>query len=176
DFGLAKIKSGDLLGSFVGAQTTGLMGSPYYMAPEQWSDEELDARADIYSIGVMLYQMLTGDVPFKGPSLPSIMKKHLSDLPPSFITRGVTVPDPIEAVVRRTLEKKREDRMASVDEFIHELRAAVLSGNQTPTHRVTLSRPDAQTIPYLEITREFPRAAESVPDETQLLTESQRRI
>ncbi|HTG93259.1 MAG TPA: serine/threonine-protein kinase, partial [Pyrinomonadaceae bacterium] len=47
DFGLAKIKSGELLGSFVQAQTTGLMGSPYYMAPEQWSDEELDARADV---------------------------------------------------------------------------------------------------------------------------------
>src|SRR4029450_10749577 len=46
DFGLAKIKSGELLGSFIQAQTTGLMGSPYYMAPEQWSDEALDARAE----------------------------------------------------------------------------------------------------------------------------------
>ena len=46
DFGLAKIKSGELLGSFVQAQTSGLMGSPFYMAPEQWSDEEPDARAD----------------------------------------------------------------------------------------------------------------------------------
>ncbi|MDQ6653027.1 MAG: serine/threonine protein kinase, partial [Acidobacteriota bacterium] len=89
DFGLAKIKSGELLGSFVAAQTTGLMGSPYYMAPEQWSDEEPDARADIYSLGVILFQMLAGEVPFKGPSLPSIMKKHLTDLPPRFATLGV---------------------------------------------------------------------------------------
>src|SRR5881394_238066 len=58
DFGLAKIKSGELLGSFIAAQTTGLMGSPFYMAPEQWSDEPPDARADVYSLGVMLYQML----------------------------------------------------------------------------------------------------------------------
>src|SRR5436305_7419456 len=58
DFGLAKIKSHELLGSFIQAQTTGLMGSPFYMAPEQWSDEEPDARADIYSLGVILYQML----------------------------------------------------------------------------------------------------------------------
>ena len=79
DFGLAKIKSGELLGSFIQAQTTGLMGSPYYMAPEQWADEEPDARADIYSLGVMLFQMLAGDVPFKGSSIPAIMKKHLSD-------------------------------------------------------------------------------------------------
>ncbi|MCV4615582.1 protein kinase, partial [Escherichia coli] len=65
DFGLAKIKSGELLGSFIQAQTTGLMGSPFYMAPEQWADDEPDARSDIYSLGVMLYQMLAGDVPFK---------------------------------------------------------------------------------------------------------------
>src|SRR5882757_9109039 len=57
DFGLAKIKSGELLGSFIAAQTTGLMGSPFYMAPEQWSDEPPDSRSDIYSLGVMLYQM-----------------------------------------------------------------------------------------------------------------------
>src|SRR5690606_16338931 len=82
DFGLAKIKSGELLGSFVQAQTTGLMGSPYYMAPEQWADDDVDARSDIYSLGVMLFQMLAGDVPFKGSSIPAIMKKHISD-PPS---------------------------------------------------------------------------------------------
>jgi serine/threonine-protein kinase len=64
DFGLAKIKAGELLGSFVAAQTTGLMGSPHYMAPELWSDEEPDARTDIYSLGVILFQMLAGDVPF----------------------------------------------------------------------------------------------------------------
>ncbi|MGH9932288.1 MAG: serine/threonine-protein kinase, partial [Pyrinomonadaceae bacterium] len=68
DFGLAKIKSGELLGSFVQAKTSGLMGSPFYMAPEQWSDDEPDARADVYSLGIILYQMLTGDVPFKGSS------------------------------------------------------------------------------------------------------------
>src|SRR5690349_24425134 len=91
DFGLAKIKSGELLGSFIAAQTTGLMGSPFYMAPEQWSDEPPDARADVYSLGVMLYQMLCGEVPFKGSSIPSIMKKHLTSDVPSFASRGVDV-------------------------------------------------------------------------------------
>ncbi len=78
DFGLAKIKSGELLGSFVAAQTTGMMGSPFYMAPEQWSDEEPDARADIYSLGVNLYQMLAGSVPFRAASIPAIMKPYRS--------------------------------------------------------------------------------------------------
>src|SRR5919107_2133626 len=98
DFGLAKIKSGELLGSFVQAKTSGLMGSPFYMAPEQWGDEEPDARADIYSLGVILFQMLGGDVPFKGTSIPSIMKKHLTAAPPSFASLGVQVPPQIEAV------------------------------------------------------------------------------
>jgi formylglycine-generating enzyme required for sulfatase activity/serine/threonine protein kinase len=125
DFGLAKIKSGELLGSFVQAKTSGLMGSPFYMAPEQWSDEEPDARADIYSLGVILYQMLGGDVPFKGTSIPSIMKKHLTTSPPPFSSLGVNVPPEIERVVRHALEKEAENRPASVEDFIRELREAV---------------------------------------------------
>jgi len=125
DFGLAKIKSNELLGSFIQAQTSGLMGSPFYMAPEQWSDEEPDTRADVYSLGVILYQMLAGEVPFKGSSIPSIMKKHLTLPPPSFQSMGVSVPPQIEAVVRHSLEKEVNDRVESVDEFLKELNAAM---------------------------------------------------
>jgi len=125
DFGLAKIKSGELLGSFIAAQTTGLMGSPFYMAPEQWSDEPPDARADIYSIGVILFQMLAGDVPFKANAIPAIMKKHLTEEVPSFSSRGCDVPPQIEAVVRHALEKEPENRTASAEEFLKELGAAM---------------------------------------------------
>jgi len=127
DFGLAKIKSGELLGSFVQAQTSGLMGSPFYMAPEQWSDEEPDARADIYSLGVILYQMLSGEVPFKGSSIPSIMKKHLTLPPPSFHSMGVSVPPAIEAVVRHALEKEVDARIDSIPTFLRDLHAALNS-------------------------------------------------
>src|SRR6185437_3922631 len=125
DFGLAKIKSGELLGSFIAAQTTGLMGSPFYMAPEQWSDDPPDARADIYSIGVMLYQMLAGDVPFKANAIPAIMKKHLTEEVPTFSSRGYDVPPQIEAVVRHAMEKEPEHRTPSAEEFLKELRAAM---------------------------------------------------
>ena len=129
DFGLAKIKSGELLGSFVAAQTTGLMGSPFYMAPEQWSDEPPDARADVYSLGVMFYQMLCGEVPFKGNSIPAIMKKHLTEEPPTLASQGVQVPPPIEAVVRHALEKEPEFRTESADEFLSELRDAMAAAS-----------------------------------------------
>jgi serine/threonine protein kinase len=143
DFGLAKIKSGELLGSFIQAQTSGLMGSPFYMAPEQWSDEEPDARADIYSLGVILYQMLAGEVPFKGSSIPSIMKKHLTLPPPSFQSMGISVPPALEAVVRHSLEKEVADRIDSIESFLMELRAAMSS---TPII-VTTSRPTGSLDP-----------------------------
>jgi serine/threonine-protein kinase len=125
DFGLAKIKSGELLGSFIQAQTTGLMGSPYYMAPEQWADDDPDSRSDIYSLGVMLYQMLAGDVPFKGSSIPAIMKKHVSDPAPRFVELGVTIQPEVEAAVLHTLQKEKENRTDSVEVLINELREAI---------------------------------------------------
>jgi formylglycine-generating enzyme required for sulfatase activity len=125
DFGLAKIKSGELLGSFIQAQTTGLMGSPYYMAPEQWADDEPDSRSDIYSLGVMLFQMLAGDVPFKGSSIPAIMKKHISDPAPTFASMGTTVTPEVEAAVMHTLQKEKDKRTPSVEVMISELREAI---------------------------------------------------
>ncbi|MCA1589335.1 MAG: SUMF1/EgtB/PvdO family nonheme iron enzyme, partial [Acidobacteria bacterium] len=125
DFGLAKIKSGELLGSFIQAQTTGLMGSPFYMAPEQWADDDPDARSDIYSLGVMLFQMLTGDVPFKGSSIPAIMKKHISDPAPTFAELGIELPPELELAVRHTLQKEKGQRTPSVEAMIAELREAI---------------------------------------------------
>ncbi len=126
DFGLAKIKSGELLGSFIQAQTTGLMGSPYYMAPEQWADEEPDSRSDIYSLGVMFYQMVAGDVPFKGSSIPAIMKKHISDPAPTLADAGIHVSPELEAAVSHTLEKDKNKRTATVEIFVQELTNAIM--------------------------------------------------
>ncbi len=130
DFGLAKIKSGEVLGSFIQAQTTGLMGSPYYMAPEQWADEDPDLRSDIYSLGVMLYQMLAGDVPFKGSSIPAIMKKHISDAPPTLADAGLSVSPELERAVLHTLQKNPDKRTASVEIMVEELRDAILPASQ----------------------------------------------
>ncbi len=130
DFGLAKIKSGELLGSFIQAQTTGLMGSPYYMAPEQWADEDPDSRSDIYSLGVMLYQMLAGDVPFKGSSIPAIMKKHISDPAPTLAAAGLNVSPELERAVAHSLQKDPDKRTPSVDAMVDELREAIQPGIQ----------------------------------------------
>jgi serine/threonine-protein kinase len=123
DFGLAKIKSKELLGSFIPAQTNALIGTPHYMAPEQWSDEEADERTDIYSLGVILFQMLTGHVPFEGTSVPSIMKKHLLNEPPTFSSFGIHSSSRLEGVVRHALEKEPERRPQTVESLSKEIRA-----------------------------------------------------
>jgi len=166
DFGLAKIKSGELLGSFVQAQTSGLMGSPFYMAPEQWSDEEPDARADIYSLGVILYQMLAGEVPFKGSSIPSIMKKHLTLPPPSFHSMGVSVPPAIESVVRHALEKEVSARIESIPEFLRDLHAAlnatpVVAAASRETVAMDLNRTVASITPPTPLVTKTPIAQET---------------
>jgi eukaryotic-like serine/threonine-protein kinase len=165
DFGLAKIKSGELLGSFVQAQTSGLMGSPFYMAPEQWSDEEPDARADIYSLGVILYQMLCGEVPFKGSSIPSIMKKHLTLPPPSFHSMGVSVPPAIEAVVRHTLEKEVDARIDSIPTFLRDLHAALNSSPAVAALRPTVVMDPNQTVASITVppTNQSPDLSATTP-------------
>src|SRR6266853_3610678 len=143
DFGLAKIKSGELLGSFIAAQTTGLMGSPFYMAPEQWGDDPPDARADVYSLGVMFYQMLAGEVPFKGSSIPAIMKKHLTLEVPSLASKGIEAPPQLEAAIRHALEKEPQYRTPSADEFVGELRAAMATASATLKRTGDIAEADA---------------------------------
>lgn len=161
DFGLAKIKSGELLGSFVQAQTQGLMGSPYYMAPEQWADEEPDSRSDIYSLGVMLYQMLAGDVPFKGTSIPAIMKKHITDPPPTLADAGLTVSPELERAILHALQKDPKKRTQSVDFMVDELREAIHPGSQfLNTAAGIASTTDGRSLPVssLKITSRPPKS------------------
>lgn len=150
DFGLAKIKSGELLGSFIQAQTQGLMGSPYYMAPEQWSDDEPDPKADVYSLGVMLFQVLTGDVPFKGSSIPAIMKKHLSDAPPSFFDLGIQLPAVIERAVLHALAKDPLKRTSSVAQLSAELTRAIAPNREAQIHSSAM--PNALPVSSINIT------------------------
>ena len=125
DFGLAKMKASESVSSLIMAKTNNLLGSPHYMPPEQWDNEGVDSRTDIYSLGIILFQMLTGDVPFKGNSIPNVMYQHLQAPTPSFVSLGFPASPEIESVLQKALEKEQHNRFATVEEFLSAYKKAL---------------------------------------------------
>jgi eukaryotic-like serine/threonine-protein kinase len=124
DFGVAKLSAGTLdddEGSITLRQTGSLIGTPRYMAPEQYNGHELTPAADVYSLGVILYEMLTGMAPFTGSSPVEIAAKHVNDPPHSPRKIVAAIPEDIERVVLHALEKQPENRPANGEEFHREL-------------------------------------------------------
>lgn len=125
DFGIAKIT--ERVGSFDPGITAPnlIVGTPQYMSPEQCSQSsELDSRSDIYSLGVILYEMLIGHVPFTGESPTAIMMKHLQEPPPSVLEERADVPASVGRVVAKALAKRPEDRYQSAGQMVEALTEA----------------------------------------------------
>jgi serine/threonine protein kinase/tetratricopeptide (TPR) repeat protein len=99
-----------------------IVGTMPYMSPEQLEGKEIDARSDIFSLGVMLFEMATGERPFKGKSGPSLMSSILKDAPPDVDTIRGELPHHLARVIHRSLEKDPEDRYQSMKEVRNELR------------------------------------------------------
>ncbi|MEE8477419.1 MAG: serine/threonine-protein kinase, partial [Gemmatimonadales bacterium] len=132
DFGIAHAI--DAAGGEKLTQTGIAVGTPTYMSPEQSAGERrLDGRADIYSLGCVLYEMLIGEPPFTGPSMQVVFARHAMEDVPSLVTARRTIPEPIEEAVLLALSKAPADRYQNADEF-----AAALD---TDVSVVTRSRP-----------------------------------
>ncbi len=140
DFGIARLENSDM------TQSGMVIGTPAYMSPEQFLGEKIDLRTDIYSTGVVLYQMVTGERPYEG-NLATIMHKVLYGTPllPSRVSRLAT--PALDDVVTRAMARKREDRFRSAAEFNAALQAAgqstspPLRPQPTQSSRVPLARP-----------------------------------
>ena len=120
DFGIARIESSSM------TQAGTVLGTPAYMSPEQFMGQTVDRRTDIYSLGVLLYQLLTGERPFEG-SLTAIMHKALNTVPPRPSELSVTAPVGLDAVVSRAMARRPEDRFDSADAFAQALTQAMQS-------------------------------------------------
>jgi serine/threonine protein kinase len=160
DFGIAKINEPD------GATDTGLtapnlvIGTPQYMSPEQCAQNaEIDARSDIYSLGVILYEMLVGHVPFSGESPTMVMMKHLQEPVPSVLEEREDVPASVGRVVARAMSKVPGDRYQTVPELVEDL--TIASGMSifgvAPAGVRSVSKDDADEVTVVR-TREEPLA------------------
>jgi uncharacterized RDD family membrane protein YckC len=120
DFGLAKPVDGDNEITQEGA----IVGSPYYLSPEQALGDDLDHRADMYAMGAAFYHLLVGRPPFEGPRPMAVVAKHLSEPPTPLAKSAPHVPAPLARVVERLLAKKAHDRYPDYDTLIEELERA----------------------------------------------------
>lgn len=125
DFGLAR----NLEGGLQSTRTGVLRGSPYYMSPEQALGETLDSRTDLYSLGVIFYEMLTGRKPFNGNSAIEILQEHVNAPVPKLPERHARY----QPVLDRLLAKSRDQRFNSAEEVIEALEAARAAGTQQTT-------------------------------------------
>jgi len=145
DFGIAKPTSASASAHYR-TQTGAIIGTPAYMSPEQCRGaKEIDQRTDVYSLGVIGYQMLTGGLPFNAEALGELLFQHLSQTPIAAAALEPSVPAPVSAIIARALEKD-PSRRASLDELTATMEAAI-TGTPRPVTPASGSAPVIATGP-----------------------------
>ena len=153
DFGIAKLRE-----SASHTLTGTVLGTPAYMSFEQASgmrSDELDARSDIYSLGVVVYEMLAGRVPFHSDTPLGYVRKHMMEAPPPFraVAPGLPVPPQVENAVMKALRKERDERHASALEFARDLADAV---KPSPERAQPVSPPTRVVRPAMAVAERSP--------------------
>jgi serine/threonine protein kinase len=137
DFGLARLR--ETIG-FANISDGSILGTPAYMSPEQiQGDREIDGRSDIYSMGIVLYQMLCGSVPFSGTTAASIMMMHLVNPVPQISEQNKTLPTAIQTVLDIAMAKDPDDRYQSAGDFAKALQAVTTGVHKKITLQNTAS-------------------------------------
>jgi eukaryotic-like serine/threonine-protein kinase len=142
DFGIAAVrdvKAGRL------TRAGAVVGTPHYMSPEHCLGEELDGRSDIYGLGIVLFEMLTGVVPFDSPTPTAIVVKHVNDSPPPPRKLNPKISPAVESLVLRALEKRRDARPQTAGEMARELIAAAGGARPGSHHPAKVAAPGAVT-------------------------------
>ena len=165
DFGVARIQDSER--SAAGT----MVGTPAFMSPEQISGGKIDRRTDVFSAGVVFYQLLTGDQPFKGEGAWTVAKKIMQDDPPAASSIAASISPLFDGIVNKALAKKPVDRFATAKEFAAALRTTLAGGTQsaTPPTPTVPSRPKAAAAPKASDAEvEFWRAIQNSTDPEEL--------
>ncbi|MEW6969539.1 Stk1 family PASTA domain-containing Ser/Thr kinase [Trueperella pyogenes] len=125
DFGIARAIADS---SATMTQTNSVVGTAQYLSPEQARGEVVDARSDLYSTGCVLFELLTGQPPFRGDSAVAVAYQHVSQLPPAPTSIAPDIPEALDRVVTKSLAKRREDRYQSAAQMRADLLAAIRGG------------------------------------------------
>lgn len=141
DFGLARLEGTDHI-----TKTGTTIGTTAYMSPEQLRGAEADARSDIWSFGVVLYELFSGDLPFRGLHEPAVMYSITEDAPHPLDSADENVPDYIKTAITRCLEKNPDDRYQSMEEILDDLKSQNVNSLQKD---FTPSRISRKTTSYL---------------------------
>lgn len=147
DFGIAKLsqaQAGNVTGSAI-------IGTPAYMAPEQAQGDSIDGRADIYALGIILYEMVTGRQPYEADTPMAVALKHITDPVPHILSANPKLPPGMDMIIQRAMAKNRDDRFASSKEMIDALHA-VMRGDTTKLQPVAPKTIKGKPIPPTIIT------------------------
>ncbi len=140
DFGIARI-----VGDVTALTGSGMaMGTPAYMAPEQWHSADVDARTDLYALAAIAYELLTARTPFVADTPPAMMYKHLHELPPPLRELRPDLPDSLEQVLLMGMAKQPEERFQTAKEFVDAFQQAA-GGKLPPTVKVSPSTKRSST-------------------------------
>ena len=138
DLGLAKLVVGGMM-----TQEGTSMGTPAYMSPEQAMGEKTDARSDVYSLGILLFELAVGQLPFPAKTLSEAIHYHLQQTPPDPRQMRPDLPEAVSRVILKALEKKPDDRFSEASAMAHDLAAALPMVTATPTVLGAANQPSA---------------------------------
>jgi eukaryotic-like serine/threonine-protein kinase len=162
DFGIAKIVSGDGLGSQPALTAAGqTLGTLEYMSPEQLMGKQLDGRSDLYALGILSYEMLTGELPFSSKTPGEIITYHLKTVPPPPSHKVPAIPPALDAIVLRLVQKNRDDRFRDTSELRAELQKLLTTPSQVMAVApapVPVNRPPSAQQPAPQVPAPVPAA------------------
>jgi eukaryotic-like serine/threonine-protein kinase len=171
DFGLAKLSEREELADVTDAGS--IVGTPYYLSPEQIRGESVDTRADIYSLGALMYRVITGEPPFRAQTPMGVLTKHLTAelVLPSARRPDLQIDPRVDAIVARAMQKPREARYASVDELREDIEAVYCEITGEPALPFAHSGGHRRGAPF-----QADRAASAHPVDVALAMQSDRRL